>query len=141
MKILLLVSYIWYIDCFADWMTKDFCDRPLLVNEIIMNNMVVESSERLIEVFRDGIEIKSQDKYIPGEKLEIRLKEGRRKGQQVFECSENAKFEQGGCSGTRSSKTPSILIISETSSDSIEIVAGFIKFFDDSYSLFLTLKY
>ena len=118
------------VKSFAEWMTKDFCDRQLILDEIIMNSKVVESKERLIVVTRvkdDGTRevLNNNDNYIPGETLEITLSEGERKGQHVFELqSKNAKFTRGGCNGARSAKTKSSLEIDKKTSDSITIIAG-----------------
>lgn len=120
--LLLLVSTC---DSFADWMTNDFCDRPLSTGEIIMNNMVVASKERLIVIKRDGKPLKSGDEYIPGETLEVSLTAGERNGQQVYECSKNAKFQKGGCKGTRFAKKPiGYLDILKDTKDTVTIVSG-----------------
>ena len=125
-------------DSFADWMTKDFCDRPLLEGEIIMNNMVVASSERTIVVKRDGKPLKSGDEYIVGETLEVSLTEGERHGQQVYECSKNAKFQKGGCDGIRFAKKPiGILEISKLAKDAVKIVSG--VFYDYDTGVFFSI--
>ena len=121
---LLLLVMPFSVYSFADWMTKDYCDRPILSGEIIMNNPAVDSNERLIIVSRDGKYLTSGDTYISGEKLDVTITQNDRKIQQVFETTKNAKFVKGGCDGTRSSKEKSILEILPSTDDIIKISAG-----------------
>ena len=118
-----------HVQSFADWMLRDFCDRHLELDEIIMNNKVVKSNDRLIIVTRmkesGPIILKDNDSYEPGETLEISLSEGERKIQHVFEVtSGNAKFSKGGCNGIRSTKPKSILTIDKDTTDPVIITAG-----------------
>ena len=48
---------------FAEWLANQYCDRPLIVGEIIMNEEVKLSNDRKILVYRDGIELKSGSEY------------------------------------------------------------------------------
>ena len=121
---LLLLALPLNVYSFADWMTKDYCDRPILSGEIIMNAPAVESNERLIIVTRDGKPLTSGDSYISGEKLDVTITQNDRKIQQVFETTTNAKFVKGGCDGTRISKEKSILEILPSTTDTIKISAG-----------------
>lgn len=123
--IAILLTSLASCDSFADWMTKDFCDRPLLAGEIIMNNMVISSSERLLVIKRDGKTLTSGDEYVPGETLEVSLTAGERNGQQVYECSKNAKFQKGGCEGTRFAKKPiGFLDIPKDVKGAVKVVSG-----------------
>lgn len=112
-------------ESFAAWMTKDFCDRKLVVDEVIMNQAVVLSAERQIKVFRGSTELKSEiDQYIPGEELSVTLTD-MGKSQHVFETSPNARFQNGGCEGTRIAKSPALLTVSnEKDNNPLTIVAG-----------------
>ncbi len=114
------------MNSFADWMLSDYCQRLLVVDEIIMNQPVIQSEERSIVVSRKGTPLKSGDFYIPGELLEVALKEGQRSGaQHVFEVTgTGALFDRGGCESKRSTKEKSTLIISATTTDTIHITAG-----------------
>lgn len=113
-------------DSFASWMTTDFCDRPIRVEEVIMNNPVVASSERVIQVFRGETELFSnKDTYTPGEELTITITEKKR-SQFVFETSPNAYFVKGGCEGRRIAKSPAKLIMpaDDAATEKVKIWAG-----------------
>jgi len=128
LSILILLSIIICSSGFADWLASQYCDRPLVAGEVIMNQEVELSSDRTILVYRDGIEIKSGDEYILGEKLTISITELKKTNQYMFESSTNAKFEGGGCDGIRSAKTkPTLILPSIMSADSdnkVTIVSG-----------------
>jgi len=95
---------------FAEWLANQYCDRPLIVGEIIMNQEVELSNDRKILVYRDGIELKSGSEYKLGEILTISVTELQKKNQFMFE-TKNAKFESGGCDGIRSAKEKPNLIL------------------------------
>ncbi len=87
---------------FASWMTSDFCRRELRLGEVIMNEEVVFSDLRLVEVYRDGVALRSnQDKFVLGETLTVKISDSR--NQYVYEVSGNkeASFVDGGCDGRR----------------------------------------
>jgi hypothetical protein len=113
-----------FVSGFANWMTKDFCDRALVVGEIIMNNEVISSDERSIRVFRDSVELVNNSAYIPSEKLLVELSDPT--GQYVFE-SLTATFEKGGCDGHRfssSTKKAYLLLPAADSCADVSIVSG-----------------
>eukprot|EP01038_Epipyxis_sp_PR26KG_P004528 gene4528-6393_t len=93
-----------HVSPFADWMTNSFCDRPLKLDEVIMNNDVEASNERLILVSRNEQLLKSGDEYQPGEKLTVKL--SNEHNQFVFE-TDLGKFIGGGCNGKRTSNKDS----------------------------------
>jgi hypothetical protein len=131
MLILIILIFLSIIICsngFADWLASQYCDRPLVAGEVIMNQEVELSNDRTILVYRDGIEIKSGDEYILGEKLTISITELKKTNQYMFESSTNAKFEGGGCDGIRSAKTKPTLILpsimSANSDNKVTIVSG-----------------
>ena len=128
LQLLILLIMITYINGFADWLASQYCDRPLVVGEIIMNQEVELSDERKVLVYRDDIELKSGDEYILGEKLTISITELKKSNQFMFETSTNAKFDGGGCDGIRSSKAKPTLILpnimSADSDNKVTIVSG-----------------
>ena len=126
--LILLSIHVICSNGFADWLASQYCDRPLVAGEVIMNQEVELSNDRTILVYRDGIEIKSGDEYILGEKLTISITELKKTNQYMFESSTNAKFEGGGCDGIRSAKTKPTLILpsimSANSDNKVTIVSG-----------------
>ena len=115
----LLVAWQPLVNGFAEWMTKDFCDRPLGIcfqysslaffqmetiffqtekGEVIMNSFVAESTDRFITVYRGGKELKSGDTFTPGEMLHVHVSDGT--PQYVLEIR-NGYFPGGGCHGRR----------------------------------------
>merc|ERR1711871_1813435 len=108
--LLLLVVVVQPINSFATWFVSDYCNRPLSPGSIIMNNEAINDNERYIQVYRDNIELHSGDSYILGETLIVKLSVNQ--GQSVFEV-QNAKFDSGGCSGSRSASRESKLIIDD----------------------------
>jgi hypothetical protein len=87
------------IDGFAAWFAKDYCDRPLAVDEIIMNEPVVLSPERTVVVYRGTQEVRINSQYTPGESLTVEISE--HNGQTVFETIPGSSFKSGGCNGLR----------------------------------------
>jgi hypothetical protein len=82
---------------FPQWMTTDYCDRAMKVGTLIMNEEAIQSDERSISVFRNDEQLEDNSKYSPGETLTVKISMSKNS---VFE-TENAKFEKGGCDGTR----------------------------------------
>lgn len=126
--LLLLLCIIYNSNGFADWLASQYCDRPLIAGEIIMNHEVELNNDRKIIVYRNEIEIKSGDEYILGEKLTISITEVQKTTQFMFETSKNAKFDGGTCDGIRSAKAKPTLIlpttISNDSDNKVTIVSG-----------------
>lgn len=119
------------IHSYARWMTTDFCERKLVVDEIIMHSAVVYSDECVVKVFRDSIELKSGDNYRPNDKLTVVLSKSIPNRQHVFviEDSETnvGMFPGGGCNQRRSVEDSASLIVSSeilNNSSPIKIIAG-----------------
>lgn len=88
-----------------------------------MNNVVAESSERSIQVFRNSEQLFSNAIYVPGEVLSIVLSDI--SGQYVIESSVPGSFEEGGCEGRRVTESPaSITMPSGGTQDDVLITAG-----------------
>ena len=90
-----------------------------------MNNHVIESDEREIKVFRGDTELKTGDVYFASESLTESIDVA--KNQYVYEVNEDsgAKFEKGGCGGTRrADHKQAVLIMSDTPSKPVTIIAG-----------------
>ena len=122
--ICIICANILYATAFADWMTKDYCDRHMEEGEIIMNEEAISSIERYIKVFRAGIELHDGSVYIPGEKLEVSLSVG--KDQYVFEVH-HARFSHGGCNGMRIANKPTVELLLPSAfskTPNVQIVAG-----------------
>ena len=113
-----LILLLQPINSFATWFANDYCNVPLLPGSIIMNNEAINDNERFIKVYRDNKEIHSGDSYIPGETLTVKLSNNQ--GQNVFEV-QNAKFDSGGCSGSRSASRESKLIIDSINNNNNDV--------------------
>lgn len=120
---------------FADFMTKQMCNRKLEMGQFIMGYKVQFSEERVVLVTRAGEPLKSGDSYIPGETLEVDLSASKTKGDHLFQSSStDAKFETGGCNGVRLAKNSFArkpkgnLTISVEASSIITIIAGMFTF-------------
>ena len=96
---IVLLALLWRrASSFADWMAKDYCDRKLVVGEIVMNNEIGRSAERLVMVFRGESELSSNDSYQYGEVLTVTI--SNTDNQYVFDTV-NGLFRGGGCQGKR----------------------------------------
>jgi hypothetical protein len=113
------VLILHYSHGFANWLTTDFCDRSLVVGEVIMNEVIVYSELRSIKVLRDGSDISSSGLYYPGEKLTVQLSDTTK--QYVIETA-NGQIENGGCEGRRiADKNNIILVMPELDADGSEV--------------------
>jgi hypothetical protein len=97
-------------------MENDFCDRSFRSGEIVMNEVVVESDERSVEVYRGNKLLKSSDLYYPNEVLKLSLSEV--SGDIIFQV-ENATIVGGGCQGTRTSKNMQMIKMPEEGGDAV----------------------
>eukprot|EP01035_Chromulina_nebulosa_P018505 gene18505-24222_t len=89
-----------------------------------MNYEVVQSNDRVIQVYRDEEQVDNLSIYQPGETLIIKLSDTT--GQYVFETSKG-EFAHGGCNNKRftSSKIKNAqLTLPDDNNDNIEIWAG-----------------
>ena len=98
------------VSSFAEWMTKEYCDRQLREGEVIMNARAEASSSLYIQVFRQNsernfaIELNVvNDTFVPRETVMLKLSDA--PGVQgdkvsvfeaVFETSAG-EFAKGGC--------------------------------------------
>lgn len=97
LALLLISSQFEQTASFSQWMTTDYCDRPIKVGTLIMNEAAIESDEISLSVFRNEEQLEDNSKYSPGETLVVKINLSKNT---VIE-TENAKFERGGCEGTR----------------------------------------
>jgi hypothetical protein len=119
-----------FVECFAKWFTNDeFCGRELAEGEIIMNEPAIISNERRIIAIKDNMQLMSGDYVDIGDTVQITLSDLNH--QYVYEVSPSsmAKFENGGCSGSRIAGTKNAKLViqgGETQSDKtfISIKAG-----------------
>lgn len=117
------------VEGFAAWMVNEFCDRLVQPGSVIMNEVVVLSSERQVRVHRsfytesgDKImeEVGSSDSagmYYPGEELTVTVTDdhsGSLSAEFLFETSrEGGRFlaEDRGCRHTRTNINSQILTL------------------------------
>lgn len=93
------------------------------VSQIIMNNAVVASDERVLKVFRGTEELVSGSVYHHSESLTVSISDTH--DQFLFEAIGGAKFEKGGCEGKRiADKKQAVLKMPLSGEDEIKIVAG-----------------
>eukprot|EP01039_Chlorochromonas_danica_P006360 gene6360-7012_t len=114
------------VSSFAEWMVNDHCSRSLVVGQVIMNEDVVESSERMIEVFRGDQKLASGSAYILGEVVVVKITNSN--NEYIYEVSGGASFVDGGCQGRRMANEPEVELTLPTDSaplaGSVKIVAG-----------------
>jgi hypothetical protein len=121
--VLLLCREIPLANGFASWFAEDeqYCIRKMEEGQIIMNNRVVSSEDRTVQVFRGDEQLSSGAEYFPGEELSVVLSDVT--AQFVFETT-RGEFENGGCNGRRFIESPAKLILPKESSDDVRIWAG-----------------
>jgi hypothetical protein len=122
---LILMSWMARTAGFADWMTKEFCSRSLVVGQIIMNEEVIESTERCVEVYRATHRLESGSSYVPGEELTLKINDTL--NQYVFDVSGGAVLANGGCEGRRVANRPSVgltMPLDPPKKGQVSIVAG-----------------
>ncbi|RYG63556.1 hypothetical protein EON64_15705 [archaeon] len=93
-------------------MTTDYCSRSLVVGQIIMNEEVTQSDDRVIEVYRGNEQLQSGASYTPGEALTVKISDAQK--EYVFEAWGGATFTGGGCAGRRIANKPSAEIVMPT---------------------------
>jgi hypothetical protein len=135
--VVFIVLFVSSGHAFSDWMTKDYCNRQLIVGEIIMNEDVILSESRIVEVYRGKTALKSgEDSYQPGEKLTVKISDA--SNQYVYEVNgkmtknnkHKVEFSGGGCDGKRIANKPSVELSipvveeSETATEPIHIVVA-----------------
>jgi hypothetical protein len=123
-RMLLLLLVVVGVHGFASWLASDYCDRPLTVDTIIMNNAVYMATERVVMVQRgsyNGKELSNGDEYQPGETLFVTLSDYR--GQFVFEAK-GAELRGGGCDGRRSTKRKVEMVMPDNSPEPVQVWAG-----------------
>lgn len=131
MKLLLvitiLIAHVSQGHAFSSWMTSDFCRRELRVGELIMNEEVVLSEDRVVEVYRDGAALRSNyDHFVLGETLTVKI--STTNDQYVYEVSGNkeARFVNGGCNGRRiaDKKEVQLDLPKSNTQDSVSVVVA-----------------
>jgi hypothetical protein len=127
--LLALILSTYLPDCrgFSSWMTSDYCKRQLKLGEVIMNEEVVESNERTVDVYRKNLKlISNSDSFTAGEQLTVKISNSQH--QYVYEISGNteARIIDGGCNGKRKADRPEIQIIMPINNlnDPVTIVAA-----------------
>lgn len=112
--IVLFTFFVSSVLGFSEWMTSgQLCKRSIKVGEVIMNEEIIESNQRSLIVTRNDVELQTGDIYIPGETLQVKISDP--SYQYVYEVSKNAKFEKGGCGGTRVANKKIVNLIVPTS--------------------------
>lgn len=115
---------------FASWMVNEFCDRHLISGEVIMNEVIVLSDDRVIRVHRShftesGMQVMEQvgvgegdgrsGVFFPGEELTVSVSEqigASSSTEYLFETSaDGGRFlgERQGCGHTRTTKNHQVL--------------------------------
>lgn len=93
---------------FASYLTRDYCDIPLEVGEVMMGTAAKLNDEKKIKIFHNKIEL-LRDALIPKEgDLEVYLEPS--SNQMVLEVSGGARFVNGGCAGAVRSNTNGAVI-------------------------------
>ena len=101
-------------------MENDLCDRNWTVGTIVMNAVVVASDEREIKVYRENLEILSNDTYVPDEILLVTLSDT--SGDILLQTS-GGHFDPGGCGGLRSCRKSTALTMPH-SGEMVTLYAG-----------------
>eukprot|EP01031_Cornospumella_fuschlensis_P040683 gene40683-49602_t len=79
-----------------------------------MNEEVILSEDRVIEVYRGAEQLQSGAEYVSGETLTVKISDTQK--EYVFEAWGGAKFTGGGCEGRRIANKPSAEIVMPTTS-------------------------
>lgn len=119
----LLICQLVSVLSFAQWMTTDYCSRSLVVGQVIMNEEVIESTERSLTVLRGDQELSSGAAFVAGESLTIKISNSA--NEYVFDANSGAQFVEGGCNGRRIANAPSAsLVMPSTPSGPVRVLAA-----------------
>jgi hypothetical protein len=120
------------VQSFASFMMKDFCDRRLVKDEIIMNNPVgSESSDRILIVKKvvngNEVEVKSGDTYSPKDILKVYISDlaSGEEAEHIIEVNgKGVGFKKGGCGGRMTTGNGVALELGDSKFTPIAIVGG-----------------
>lgn len=123
--LLAVASQLPLASSFAEWMLTDYCSRRLVVGQVIMNEEVIESTDRTVDVFRGEEQLPPGSPFVLGETLAVKISNPLK--EYVYEVNGGATFEDGGCDGKRAANQPKVVMHLPTTpspSGSISIIVA-----------------
>lgn len=130
----LLADRVW-VHGFATYLTKDYCDAPLIEGEIMMGSSLIISKKRVIKVMHGGRELQHGDYYSPDGDLEIFIEPP--VNQMVLEVRGGARFVNGWCADADRSNTNGAVIrlVDNPQVDEISVIGAWAESFSGGVKL------
>ena len=116
---------------FALYMTKNYCNTPILNGTKIMGQPAMLSSKSVIKVFQGNNEIINGSTIYSNLNFSVNLEP--KVHQMVLECSRSVSFENGQCDGVRTNINGATLLFppSEESMVNVRVVAAWATGYSD----------
>lgn len=124
------------VNSFATHLTRDYCDREIAEDVVIMGKPTVLNNERVIVLYQNGQQIDNRSLQ-NFNNLTVRIEP--KSFQVVYEIRGGGKFVNGLCDGTRSNSN-SVGIVVPDGIKTVEIVAIWAKSYSTGVQLCPTLS-